>query len=173
MPEWVNKWICGYLARFLRMHIPSKEEEEDEEKKSFRNNINELNDVTSKSLLANVLDINDDFGVIAKPKRSHSKKSDLLILKRDNSAHLCDSCSESTHMSKNDVACRKLINSILKELQVLTKKIQDDAEGEEKELNWKFAAMVIDRLCMWFFAIATFISTVGILFTSKNFFRFN
>ena len=170
MPEWVNKWICGYLARILRMHIPVKEEEDDDEKKSLKN-LNELTDMTAKSLLANVLDINDDFGVITKPKKSN-KKSDVLILKRENSANLCDQCNDNLHSSKNDVACRKLINTILKELKVLTKKIQDDAEDEEKELNWKFAAMVIDRLCMWIFAIATFFSTTLILLTSKNFFKF-
>lgn len=67
-------------------------------------------------------------------------------------------------------AYRKIIGSILKELGKLTQKIKDDDDDEAKELKWKFAAMVIDRLCMWFFIISTLVCTVGILFTSPNFF---
>ena len=164
MPAWVEKWICGHLAIFLRMEPPGKEKdnEEDEEDKKMNN----INDMTAKSLLANVLDINDDYGITNKPRKAATKKYDQIILKRETS---CDNCNDNIKM---DPSCKKLINNILKELQVLTKKIQDDAEDEEKELNWKFAAMVVDRLCMWFFAIATFASTVGILFTAKNFFKF-
>ena len=39
MPAWVEKWICGHLARFLRMEPPGKEKdnEEDEEDKKMNN----------------------------------------------------------------------------------------------------------------------------------------
>jgi nicotinic acetylcholine receptor len=63
------------------------------------------------------------------------------------------------------------LNAILKELRCMTQKLKDDEEEEEQSLNWKFAAMVIDRLCMYFFAIATFISTALILFTSSNLYK--
>ena len=160
-----------------------------------------INDISSKSLLANVLDMNDEFGVIAsKPSfftRDNKSKSKLfnenlvnsfsnyhsssgnIYSKRDN----CENCGESLYNHNNvsttpSIKCdssyplRKNLHAILKELRLMTKKIKDDGEDEEKELNWKFAAMVIDRLCMWIFAIATFFSTTLILLTSKNFFKF-
>ena len=130
MPEWINTWICGHLARFLRMHIPGKEEDEEDGDKKSKNNMNDFNDMTGKSLLANVLDIDDDFGILTKSKRN--KKAEL-ILKKDNSVSYCDNCNDNSYgLSKSDASCRKLISNILKELQVLTKKIQDDAEDEEK-----------------------------------------
>ena len=67
---------------------------------------------------------------------------------------------------------KRNLGAILKELKVLTKKIEDDEEDEEKILGWKFAAMVIDRLCMIIFSFATLFATVIILLTSKNFFKF-
>jgi nicotinic acetylcholine receptor len=161
VPDWVDKYINGYLARLLRMESPGSKDEEDEEDK--KSNLNGFGDMHAKSLLANVLDINDDFGLTNKPKKSK------LILKSEGSS-TCENCTDNS--KSLDPSCRKLMSNILKELQVLTKKIADDAEDEEKELSWKFAAMVIDRLCMWIFAISTFIATVGILFTAKNFFKF-
>lgn len=64
------------------------------------------------------------------------------------------------------------LNQILKELQIITKKMKIDQEEEDRGLDWKFAAMVIDRLCLVIFTLATFISTAGILLTAKNFFKF-
>ena len=71
---------------------------------------------------------------------------------------------ETTMLSKD-------LNFILQELRCITQKIKKDEYEEEKSLDWKFAAMVIDRLCMVLFYLATFISTCLILLTSKNFFK--
>ena len=61
---------------------------------------------------------------------------------------------------------------ILKEIKKITKKVTSDEDNEERSLDWKFAAMVIDRLCLVIFSLATFISTALTVFTSKNFFKF-
>ena len=42
---------------------------------------------------------------------------------------------------------------VLKEIQTITRKIKGDEEDEEMSLDWKFAAMVIDRLCLIFFSM--------------------
>jgi nicotinic acetylcholine receptor len=64
------------------------------------------------------------------------------------------------------------LNLILKELQFITKKIKTDDEQDEMSQDWKFTAMVVDRLCLVLFAVATFISTAATLLTAKNFFKF-
>jgi hypothetical protein len=87
----------------------------------------------------------------------------------------------NTVNNSNENSIQKLTNettvlsnhmkSILKELRCITNKIKRDEYEEEKSLDWKFAAMVIDRLCMILFYLATFITTCLILLTSKSFYK--
>ena len=79
-------------------------------------------------------------------------------------------------------SCQMLLKQILRQLNILTKKFLDDHLDEENELDWKvgfrntlkynkfqvsklfsikYAAMVIDRICVYFFLIATLFSTVS------------
>ena len=221
MPEWIEKWINGYLARLLGMSRPESEpgilislkllyyinyleyinekflkEEINEGKKSHHHH-GSANDISSKSLLANVLDMNDEFGVVGskptyfvKEGRLKSKlfnenltnnlanyQKNRVYLKHEprkrNYSSSCENCGDTLNNYKSDsYSFKKNLHAILKEIKQLTKKIKEEHEDEEKELNWKFAAMVIDRLCMWIFTVATVVSTAGILLTSKNFFRF-
>ena len=73
---------------------------------------------------------------------------------------------------QNDESFSQNLNMILKELQTITNKIKNDEDDEEMSLDWKFAAMVIDRLCLVIFTFATFMSTALTVITSKNFFKF-
>lgn len=150
------------------------------------NSTNELtNELSSKSLLANVLDINDDW--IGNKKRQQfqlqPQKSNGSVpgayLRRENStlsnsgtdsSQMGSGTGETIYVSKNEMM-RKCLMSILKELKTITQKLKEDEDDEEKALDWKFAAMVIDRLCMVVFAVATLLSAVLILFTSKNIFK--
>lgn len=44
---------------------------------------------------------------------------------------------------------------------------EDDLSEITKD--WKFAAMVVDRLCLIIFTLFTIISTVAVLFSAPNF----
>lgn len=168
------------------------------------NSYNDLNEISSKSLLANVLDINDDFGVLSSnnstqtSRLNHLKHKSKLynkneysttttsnhyddygnhVMNRENSnlsaLSELNSNTNTSNLSKSEIMSLKFnLNLILNELKMISKKVRDDEEDESRSLHWKFAAMVIDRLCMVFFAVATLTSTVLILFTSKNFFKF-
>lgn len=184
----------------------------------------EANELSSKSLLANVLDINDDFignkyaaNNISSKNQLHlsnrsgggiksssvkynnspgsqndptyspyNNSSTQAYLKRENSSlsqsGLYDGMGGSgdgaaalfggSSNNKNDIiSVRKSLAGILKEVKAITTKIKEDEEDESKELSWKFAAMVIDRLCFVTFSILTIISTGSILMTSKNFYK--
>jgi hypothetical protein len=140
--------------------------------------------------------MNDEFGVVksrpaflVKESRQKSKlfnenltnnlakyQQNIVHLNREpptsNYSVICENCRELSLNNCKKGTLKKNLNAIIKEIRQLTKKIKEDYEDAEKELNWKFAAMVIDRLCMWVFTVATVVSTAGILLTSKNFFRF-
>ena len=153
----------------------------------------------SKSLLANVLNKNDDFGVVnfskdirktkqasklVKPKLKNGHiyfrdDSEQAYLRRDNSFPQTNVSFTNENedlgsimQNKNEyILVKRTLNMILKELRLMTHKMKRDEEFEAIGLNWKFAAMVIDRLCMIVFATSTFISTAGILFTSPNLYK--
>jgi nicotinic acetylcholine receptor, invertebrate len=104
------------------------------------------NDSEPKNLLDNVQDVNNDFDQQKIHKIFSENRNEMYLLKF-------------------------AIESVLKELKSITQKLRDDQLEEEESLDWKFAAMVIDRICMYFFAIATFFSTSIILLTSPNLYR--
>ena len=55
------------------------------------------------------------------------------------------------------------LSNILKEIRVITDKLHDDEESAMIENDWKFAAMVLDRLCLITFTLFTVIATVAVL----------
>ena len=146
--------------------------------------------------------MNDDFGVISsntnskfnnlKLKSKLYNKSDLTtpnslianhyddyinhsMLNRENSnlSSISENNINTSSLSKSEITSLKLnLNLILNELKMISRKVKDDEDDESRSLHWKFAAMVIDRLCMVFFSVATLSSTFIILFSSKNFFKF-
>jgi hypothetical protein len=211
----------------LFMEFPGKNEKTKKTKRVGNASQNEFTDQFSKSLMANVLDINDDFiGNKCNPYAtsgrnqahirtnaslrsnyansqnymnysqtpdqqlySYSPFSGRSNLIRENSGLLhgggnyevvatagtggtaASDAGLFSSMNKSDISSvKRSLGGILKEIKQITQKIKDDEEDEQKELNWKFAAMVIDRLCLVIFATCTLVSTVSILMTSKNFF---
>ena len=64
-------------------------------------------------------------------------------------------------------AITSLKTDILTELQLLTKKIKEDAEDEKMSSEWKLMAMVVDRLCFYVFFVSFVI--VIVVFSCKLF----
>ena len=67
-----------------------------------------------------------------------------------------------THLLHRDLGL------ILKEIKVITDKIRDDEESSSIEGDWKFAAMVIDRLCLIVYTIFTILATIAVLWTAPH-----
>jgi hypothetical protein len=189
MPKWVDKWICGYLAKILWMERPDQDDDEDDDDNDDDNNDSlKIKYPTKTFPIESSMHNNDDYfsgkmgkGILTNNRFKHKQEqmglttyqpNHQVMLKRENS-NISENLADSLlNCSKSELNMyKKIIGSILKELHKLTQKIKDDDEDEAKELNWKFAAMVIDRLCMIFFIVSTIICTAGILFTSPNFFK--
>lgn len=62
-----------------------------------------------------------------------------------------------------------LLWSILHELRQLTGKVYRDEAKQDKVNDWRFAAMVVDRLCLCAFTIFTVVSTSTILLSAPSF----
>jgi len=52
------------------------------------------------------------------------------------------------------------LTSLLQELRYITTRMRSDAEKETETNDWKFAAMVIDRLCFYVFSVYLVLLTV-------------
>ena len=72
--------------------------------------------------------------------------------------------------ASNEVGNVSVFKDMLKEMKFLTDKLRRDEDFEEQCTDWKFAALVIDRLCLWIFTIFTISSTCAILFSAPHLF---
>ncbi|XP_054897686.1 neuronal acetylcholine receptor subunit alpha-7-like [Poeciliopsis prolifica] len=61
------------------------------------------------------------------------------------------------------------ISLILEEVQYIARRFRDQDEGQEICSEWKFAAAVVDRLCLVAFSLFSIICTFTILMSAPNF----
>ncbi|XP_030630769.1 neuronal acetylcholine receptor subunit alpha-7 [Chanos chanos] len=61
------------------------------------------------------------------------------------------------------------LGKILEEVRYIAKRFQNQDEDERVSNEWKFAAAVIDRLCLMAFSLFTILCTIGILMSAPNF----
>jgi hypothetical protein len=116
-----------------------------------------LQEYSSPSLLANVQDIENEL-METRDMRIENGTSGLTV-KLEEVNTKPDPCRGSR---LSDVQC------ILKELRKITQKYHAIAEEDEVKNEWKFAAMVIDRACLYFCIMMTIVSTVAILFSAPH-----
>jgi len=205
----VRKGVCKYLAWVLRMKRPGCEVDNDgvRTQKKQRRKIRELElrERSSKSLLANVLDLEDDyrmfhggsggagagaFSPFAEAASGDGRRVDGRAgtgtgncRRHRPSVRLC-SHSAFVDEGENSVGATDgvpggssgvtatpavfLLKSILSELRTVTTKLRQDERFEDECSDWKFAAMVVDRLCLCLFTMFTMISTFAILFSAPH-----
>lgn len=53
-------------------------------------------------------------------------------------------------------------------LQIITDQLKDNDEQTKITNDWKFAAMVIDRMCLIIFTLFTIIATITVLFSAPH-----
>jgi nicotinic acetylcholine receptor len=159
MPSWVRTIFLQWIPWVLRMARPG--EKITRKTIMMQNKMKELDlkEKSSKSLLANVLDMDDDFvpsSSLPTHPPTHQKNGGFI---RSSGSTEKD---ESTASSFPTGVPREL-SLILKEIKVITDKIRDDEESASIEGDWKFAAMVLDRLCLITFTLFTIIATLAVL----------
>lgn len=116
---------------------------------------NNITESSSKSLLANVIDentneyvIDDDFGVIYGKNKVKSSFISSQQTSFDSAIH-----------QDEYIPLKYELNLILLEIRKISNKLKEDEDETQQELEWKFAAMVLDKLCLYVFCILTIICT--------------
>lgn len=111
----------------------------------------ELKERSSKSLLANVLDIDDDFRHCSSANSGYMRNTPGLTI--------------------DEAPCswgQRDLQLILRELQFITNRMKKADEEAELISDWKFAAMVVDRFCLIVFTLFTVIATVAVLLSAPH-----
>lgn len=74
----------------------------------------------------------------------------------------------SSSLDIDDQATLLVLQRIYKELKTMTKRMIETDRDAEQANNWKFAAIVIDRLCLYLFTVFLIASTCGTLLSAPN-----
>ncbi|EGI57969.1 Acetylcholine receptor subunit alpha-type acr-16 [Acromyrmex echinatior] len=144
MPNWTKIVFLQWLPCVLRMSRPGKKITKKTILMSNRMKELELQERSSKSLLANVLDIDDDFrhgNSAANPASGYISRSAYGTPLSTRPATV-----EETSASLPLSGMQRELHTILKELQFITSRMKKSDEDDEIISDWKFAAMVVDRL---------------------------
>ncbi|KAJ9576123.1 hypothetical protein L9F63_007010, partial [Diploptera punctata] len=171
MSPWIKTIFLHWLPCILRMSRPGSDT--DSSRKSLQMRELELKERSSKSLLANVLDIDDDFRHHGGTLQTSSAVSATGFLRGAHAHHEDGGGGGGTllHGGGSGSSClgpHRELTLILKELRVITDKLRKEDEAAEVTNDWKFAAMVVDRLCLIIFTLFTVIATIAVLFSAPH-----
>jgi len=78
--------------------------------------------------------------------------------------------SSPTLLAASLCGLRGELLAILNELRWITSKVKDDAEDGSVTSDWKFVAMVVDRLCLWVFTVYYVVGSLVIFLRAPNIF---
>ncbi|XP_013789590.2 neuronal acetylcholine receptor subunit alpha-7-like isoform X1 [Limulus polyphemus] len=151
MPQCIKSLFLVWLPWILRMSRPSRKMKEKRVLFNKKMKELELKERSSRSLLANVLEIDDDF------RTAYSTPGYLHVPSNDDSSAI-HSC----------ITTQRELSSITRELRFITNHLRDEDGANEIIGEWKFAAMVIDRVCLIMFTIFTMVSTFLCLFSAPH-----
>ncbi|XP_023339135.1 neuronal acetylcholine receptor subunit alpha-7 isoform X2 [Eurytemora carolleeae] len=180
MPDWVRVLFLQWIPWLLRMSRPG--EKITRKTIMMQNKMKELDlkEKSSKSLLANVLDMDDDFRPSSTLPHSHvhphhpshahpQQNNGGFIRQMSVDREPWPRVSGNLPPQQEEVpstfppGAHRELSLILKEIKIITDKIRDDEEAAAIENDWKFAAMVLDRLCLIVFTLFTIVATVAVL----------
>ncbi|XP_056645354.1 neuronal acetylcholine receptor subunit alpha-7 isoform X4 [Diorhabda sublineata] len=166
MPQWIKSVFLQWLPWILGMSRPGKKLTRKTILMNSRMKELELKERSSKSLLANVLDIDDDFRNVT-GATSGSGNNSTLTTNLGPGFIRHPTTIEDTNISGSGSFQRDL-QHILRELQFITNRMKKADEEAEVISDWKFAAMVVDRFCLIIFTMFTIIATVAVLLSAPH-----
>ncbi|CAF1193949.1 unnamed protein product [Adineta ricciae] len=193
MPIWVRKYIGDYLAWLLRMKRPRYDLSlngirrrwaafENQLNVSDRSNGNAHCRSPSAPLLSNAFETLPN-NVINTDDRSFSHSDDRDIHRSDSIIQFTPSPIAKSSPSRRHPDLTKETNSldtemirselrmILSQIFILTHHVQREEKLDDESQDWRFIAMVIDRLCLIAFTISMGLFTALTLLSTPAFYK--
>ncbi|XP_058859109.1 neuronal acetylcholine receptor subunit alpha-7 [Acipenser ruthenus] len=170
MPKWIRVLLLNWCAWFLRMKKPG----EDRKHLTYKYNPH-AHHSSASSIEMNVIpgqqstngNMNMYFGYHAMDSPCCPTSSDSGVM--------CGRTTSSPTEDHQTIPTRTLsenipeIAKILEEVNYIASRFRDKDEGEAICSEWKFAAAVVDRLCLVAFSLFSIICTFTILMSAPNF----
>eukprot|EP00094_Tigriopus_californicus_P008126 TCALIF_07822-PA protein Name:"Similar to CHRNA7 Neuronal acetylcholine receptor subunit alpha-7 (Gallus gallus)" AED:0.17 eAED:0.18 QI:105/0.4/0.45/1/0.5/0.63/11/2162/492 len=181
MPHWVRTLFLQWMPWLLRMNRPGKPITRKTILMTNRMKELEMKEKSSKSLLANVLDMDDDFRPMSVAGGGYSSGSGFVRVNGNpmeqekympqappTSPYPGALAASGHHSHSCSATANRELQCILKELKFITNRIKGRDDEEEIIMDWKFAAMVIDRFCLITFTAFTLITTIAVLLSAPH-----
>ncbi|XP_067351916.1 neuronal acetylcholine receptor subunit alpha-7a isoform X2 [Channa argus] len=174
MPKWTRVILLNWCAWFLRMKRPGEERV-----RSACHNKGPRSSLTSMDLNASTSASQSTNGNILYVgiRGLESIHYSPAAISPDSGIHCGrlvgrageDEMLLSTGQSSSMGSVEPELAKILDEVRYIAKRFRDHDNDESVCNEWKFAASVIDRLCLMAFSLFTILCTIGILMSAPNF----
>lgn len=185
MSQWIKVVFLYWLPCILRMSRPHRTSIYDHPHPSRPSSVAtdrkplhlqdvELKDRSSKSLLANVLDIDDDFrhnhrGAGGTPAQLPTAAFFRTVYRQnEDNGNGGGRLHESLVSNHSCIGADYELAMILKEIRFITDQLRKEDETADVTKDWKFAAMVVDRLCLIIFTLFTIMATLAVLCSAPH-----
>lgn len=174
MPKWTRVFLLNWCAWFLRMKRPGEDRVRPAcPNRGLRSSLTsmELNPNGSgpQSNTSNMLYVSVR-GLDSNPHSTAATSPDSGVLcGRLLGRPVEEEMLLPTGQSYSVAGLEPELVKILEEVRFISKHFRDQDEEETVCNEWKFAACVIDRLCLMAFSLFTILCTIGILMSAPNF----
>uniref|UniRef100_A0A3Q0SIP7 Neuronal acetylcholine receptor subunit alpha-7 n=1 Tax=Amphilophus citrinellus TaxID=61819 RepID=A0A3Q0SIP7_AMPCI len=158
MPQWTRVILLNWCAWFLRMRRPGEAKVRPachNAAKRRRGSLSSLELSVSQGSLRHNPQVNNG--------------NLLYVGFRGMEGLSYGSPAEPELLSVGGSALETELNLILEEVRYIARRFRGQDEEETVCSEWKFAAAVIDRLCLVAFSLFTILCTIGILMSAPNF----
>ena len=191
MPVWVQKYICYYLAWMLRMKHPRYDltwwgiRHRWGSAKEHVDNVNANGSIgnhhsmpllhhTVESLPDHPSNLSRKSCTSTNEQENYQSRSvlDLTVIPMSNipSSDFYENLTKVSQLDHIEMI-RSELRTIISHLASLTRHAQRQEDHDVVCQDWKFVAMVVDRLCLVLFSIAMVSFTLFTLFSTPNFFK--
>ncbi|XP_042263266.1 neuronal acetylcholine receptor subunit alpha-7-like isoform X2 [Thunnus maccoyii] len=174
MPKWTHVFLLNWCAWFLRMKRPGEERV----RPACHNNV-PRSSLTSMELNVNAsAPQSTNCNMLYVGSRGLESIHHTTAAPSPDSGILCgqligrggeDEVLLPTGQSSSVGNVEPELAKILDEVRYIAKHFRNQDEYKSVRNEWKFAAAVIDRLCLMAFSLFTILCTIGILMSAPNF----
>ncbi|KAM4638747.1 neuronal acetylcholine receptor subunit alpha-6 [Amazona ochrocephala] len=149
MPKWVKTVFLNLLPKVLLMQRPLEQQKKNLSRKNKKGSANTLG------------------------KSKHSKHKDTKLHKEQRCSH-CGNAAELTTTKRRPLSHPSLkwmaehmeyspeVKDVISSVQFIAENMRSQNETKEVEDDWKYVAMVIDRVFLWVFIILCVFGTAGL-----------